>query len=129
MESGTILHLALLRKLSSNTPQCNYTNKFVRFRNNIRSRTPNIPNRSQLSAPLSFSSLFLGVHSLDLPQSLFMAGGQIAHRFRRQDRFVLKRELNFWHPVFTRLHEVLPMNLVPKLNFPIQMSSWRCDVE
>ena len=33
MESGTILHLALLKKLSSNHPQCNYSSKFYKFRN------------------------------------------------------------------------------------------------
>ena len=49
MESGTILHIALLKKLSSNVPECNYSNKFVRFRNNIRGRTANVPSRSDQS--------------------------------------------------------------------------------
>ena len=49
MQSGTILHLALLKKLSCSTPHCNYAHKFARFRNNIRSRTPNMPCRSNTS--------------------------------------------------------------------------------
>ena len=52
MQSGTILHLALLKKLSSNTPNCNYTHKFTHFRNNIRKRTHHQPILSASAVPL-----------------------------------------------------------------------------
>lgn len=46
MESGTILHLALLKKLSSNHPQCNYSRKFDKFMNRHPTRMNTIYNTS-----------------------------------------------------------------------------------